>query len=371
VPLCPNIQELVWLGPVPALRFRLLSVPPSIRSLFISAFHYHGSGEDVGIKNEVLTQIIPRLNAPMLTELRLPRATVPSPLVSQLQEQISSLVLRCGPALTCLSPSLPLSEPALLHVMTPPNLRELKIRDQPPPNLPEPMVIMPSIEILGISGASHLQWLSSLNSQHRHIPPTMVNESKTLHSTLRTLTLLSREGLGPATIDQTLTFTHLTTLSIGGSCSGGTCTFDLTDDGIRRLAVALPRLTHLLLGSVECEQNTCKTTSRSLLLLSVHCSGLFYLETHISTEGIILDVEILLGTEDPEVQKLRSRGRCGLESLVVGHTPLVLPAHSDLRLVARRFVDVFPMLKWIFIQEGRRNTWSRVLEQVSELRNNP
>jgi len=363
VPLCPNVQSLDWLSTAPALRFLPLFVPPGIRSLSVSIpSSYRDWDPYAGIASQVLAEIVPRLDGSTLTKLRLPSVDDPLSLTPHVRLQISSLVLRCGPALTSLTPVIPLSEPAILHVMTLPGLRQLKIHSQPPPNVPEPMVILPFLQTLHLSGAFQSQWLSLLNSEHNNISPTtMISGSKTPHSTLQTLILSAREGLGPATINQVLTFTHLTTLNIRGLCVSpwnGTCAFNLTDRDITHLAIALPRLTDLLLGSVLCGRNTCKTTLRSFMSLSVHCSDLSYLQTHINTGDILRDVETLLGTEDPEVRDLRSRGRCGLESLDVGSTPLVLSS-SSLELVAKGLLNVFPMLKEIFTG-ARHDGWSKV-----------
>lgn len=373
-PLCPNIQKLDWLSSIPAFRFFPLFVPPSLRSLLVSTIpSYHHIKE-----SQVLGETISRLRGSTLTELRLSPIAVPFPLTPEIQQQISSLVLRCGTALTSLNPATPLSEPALLHVMTLPNLRELAIHNQPPPTIPGSVTILPSLETLDLSEGLHSQWLSFLDGRHNHIPPTvMIHEPKTPHSTLKTLTLSSRKGLGPATINPTLAFTNLTALYISGSCTApiddGSCTFNLIDDDISRLAIALPRLTRLQLGSARCGRNTCKTTFRSFVSLSIHCNELSCLEIHINTENIARDVEVLLGTGDPDIQNLRSHRRCGLTSLNVGHTPLVLSSLSDLQLVARGLLDVFPMVKKISALDGsrvRHDSWSKVLELILELRDN-
>lgn len=369
-PLCPNIQKLDWLGTTPAFHFLPLFVAPSIRSLSISVVpSNHDGGPDEELQNEVLAEIIPRLDASMLTKLDI----LLSPYV---QEQISSLVLRCGPALASLTISTPLSEQALLHTITLPNLRQLLVRNQLPPNIPESVDILPSLETLDLAGVPHSRWLSFLNNRRNHIlPSAMTSEPTAPHSTLQTLALYNWGGLGSTTISQVLTFTNLTALNIRGPCAApddGPCTFNLADNDITHLAVALPRLTYLQLGTVRCKRTVSKITFRSFLSLSARCGGLSHLGTHIDTENIVRDIETLLRAEDSELRTLLQSGRrCRLESLDVGSTPLALPSRSDLELVAKGLSYVFPILEGILTRGGprwRENTWNRVMELISKLK---
>lgn len=370
-PLCPNVQTLVWSNSVPSLRFLPLFVTPRIRSLSVQTFALN-RGKDTRIESQYLAEIILGLGASTLTRLSLPSFTVSS-LTPQVQQQIASLVLQCGPALTTLHLNVSLPEHVLLHVMTLQNLREWMVRDHPPPKIPKSMVVMPSIKTLDLPGISSSRWLSILQGRHSHIPhTTMTDDPRAPHSTLETLIFSPEEGLGPATINPTLTFTCLTTLDIRGLCassSDGRCRFNLTDDDILRLATALPQLIHLLLGT-PCVWNACQTTFRSLLSLSAHCSKLSTLETHVNTRDIARDVELLLGIENSDTQNLRSRRRCGLSTLSVGYTPLVLD-DTEMELVARGFFDVFPMLRKVRPGlRARDYSWNKVRELVLELKRN-
>ena len=251
-PLCPKIQKLDWLGTTPALRFLPLFFPPTIRSFSISAVHIRDRDKDVGIESEVLAEIIPRLNASTLTRIQISITSLLSPGV---QEELSSLVLRCGPALTSLGITKLLSEPALLHVIAFPNLRELYIHNRPPPNVPEATDIFPSLNRVDLPVVFHSQWVSFIGSQHSRNPgATMTNELRTPHPALQTLVSSALQGgTRPAAISQTPTFTNLTILNAPGLCQGdGTCAFNLTDSNIERLAIALPHLTHLMLGAIRC-----------------------------------------------------------------------------------------------------------------------
>ena len=359
-----------WFGATTTLRFLPLFVTPAVRSFSISVIPLSYSGEsEEELQDKALAEIIPTLDASILTKINIS-------LSPRVQERVSSLVLRCGPALASLTVSIPLSEQALLHVITLPNLRQLLVRNQLPPNIPEPMDILPSLESLDLAGMPHSQWISFLNNRHNRIlPSTTTNKRTTPHSTLQTLALYDWGGLGSNTISQVLTFTNLKTLNIRGSCvvpDDGPCTFNLADGDITHLAVALPHLTYLQLGLVRCKRKVCKITFRSFLSLSVRCGGLSHLGTHINTENIARDIETLLGTEDPEMRTLlQSRTRCRLESLDVGSTPLTLPSRLDLEWVAKGFSFVFPMLEGIFTRgepRGEENTWNRVMELISKLK---
>ena len=361
-PLCPNIQELDWSGRTSALPFLPLFIAPGIRSLSISVAPLDpGDVSDGELQDEALAEIIPRLDPSILVKLDIS-------LSSGVQDRVSSLVLRCGPALVSLTVSIPFSEQALLHVITLPNLRQLSVRNQLPPNIPESTDILPSLETLDLSGIPHSQWISFLNNRYT------ANEPTTPHSTLQTLVLHDWGGLGSSTVSQVLTFTNLKTLNIRESCvvpDDGPCAFNLADRDITHLAVALPHLTYLHLGQVRCKRTVCKITFRSFLSLSARCSELSHLATHISTKTIVQDVETLLGTEDPEMRALLQSGRCRLESLDVGSTPLSLPSRSDLELVAKVFSYVFPMLERIFVRReprGRESEWNRLMELISKLK---
>ena len=370
-PLCPKIQKLDWSGTAPAFRFLPLFFPLTIRSFCISAVRFRDRDKDIGIESEVLAETIPRLNASTLTRVQI---SISSLLTPGVQEELSSLVLRCGPALTSLGITNLLSEPALLHVIALPNLRKLSIHNRPPPNVPESTDIFPSLNRVDLPAVSHSQWVSFIGNHHSRNPrATMINELGTPHSVLQTLVSSSPEGTGPAAIGQTPTFTNLTILNVPGLCTGdGTCAFNLTDNDIERLAIALPYLTHLMLGAIRCGRNACKTTFRSYLSLSIYCGELRCLEIHINTDDILSDIRASLGTGDLETRNPGPRRRCSLRLLDLNSTPLELPSHSDYEFVARGLLDVFPMLMTISVWEGRgrHDMWRRVQRQIFGLRIN-
>ena len=368
-PLCQKIQKLDWSGSAPAFRFLPLFFPPTIRSFCISAIRFRNGDEDVGIENEVLAEIIPRPNASTLTRVQI---SVSPSLTPGVQEEISSLVLRCGPALISLEITKPLSEPAFLHAITLPNLREFSVHNRPPPKVPESTTIFPSLDRFNLTTVFHSQWVSFIGSRpSRNSRTPMTNELGTPHSTLQTLAPFSHGGSGPVAIGQTPAFVNLTTLNIPGLCPGdGTCAFSLTDNDVDRLAIALPRLTYLMLGVIRCGRNACKTTFRSYLSLSVYCSELCYLEIHINTDDILSDIRASLGAGDPEMGKPGPHRKCRLRLLDLNSTPLELPSHSDCESIARGLLDVFPMLVMISVwdEQGRNNMWRRVQQQISRLR---
>ena len=141
-------------------------------------------------------------------------------------------------------------------------------------------------------------------------------------------------------------FRNLATLLLGNGCSRATtCTFDLTDEDISRLAMELPRLRDLSLGT-PCSRNTCRTTVNSLLALSTHCKGLRQLCIHFNTRKLAQDMWDSL--HHPLRHNSHPPSRCPLTALDVGTTPLTAEAlGEDVFPTLAGLLDIFPGLKTI------------------------
>ena len=137
------------------------------------------------------------------------------------------------------------------------------------------------------------------------------------------------------------TFRNLIYLDVTTACHDSQCIFNLNNDDVAELAMALPRLEFLLLGYL-CDKNTCATTVACLLQLSVHCARLESLEIHFNTTNIVDDLKNV--SEDPRFQELHSLQKCALSCLDVHTLPLTLDK-SEFKTVACGMTAIFPNLE--------------------------
>jgi len=151
-------------------------------------------------------------------------------------------------------------------------------------------------------------------------------------------------------------FRNLSTLHLGNGCSREMCAFRLADEDISRLAIQLPGLRHLSLGSV-CPHNTCMTTVNSLLVLSTHCKGLHELSIHFSTRNFARDMKDSFN--NPLRRSSGPPSRCPLSVLDVWLAPLLPEAlGGESFLTLSGLVDIFPRLQKIrFSSHSRLNSW--------------
>ena len=161
-------------------------------------------------------------------------------------------------------------------------------------------------------------------------------------------------------------FRSLVDLHVDVRCSSedgsDECIFKLNDDNITELAMALTQLESLILGR-QCAENICLTTVACLLPISVHCSSkLRRLEIHFNTTNIVNDLRNI--SEDPRFQQLRSRPKCPLTSLHANWIPLELH-ESDLEIVAKGMVDIFPSLTDC---KGIEKSWNELSWKITDLR---
>ena len=300
---------------------------------------------------------------------------------TKFRQEVSAMVLRCGPALNYLDAGVELSEQAMLHVIQLPHLHTLKLAHESPPDITnaflQDTIILPSVHSLTLTTPTAHAWLPFLNDLRWRQPTATTtwghSQSQVqigIYSSLKELYCGCGEVPKRAIVKQALTFKNLTTLEVGRFCPADGCSFDLTDNDLISITKALPRLRKLLLGH-PCWLNTCQTTFKSLLTLSANCVGLTELIVHFNTIDIVEDVKSLLETEDLNVQTPRKGPRCEVTSLPVFLTPLVVDK-PDTEVLARGFLFVFPMLESIPVCPGGRGAasseWLRVSTAISRLR---
>ena len=247
-----------------------------------------------------------------------------------IKDAVSSFACRCGSSLENFGAYVSLSEAAFHHLTQLPNLRSWVAFGEPPRTLP--LVEFPSLEELRLESGA-LPWLHLLAGRgDGEVQNGLRERLRVLHCPEDTpvdLTLLS----------SILPFRHLVGLYVDNRYCHGQCTFGLTDDNVENLAVTLPSLVRLRLGSV-CGYNSCRTTIASLLSISIHCLGLTFLEIHFNTETIVGDVQHLLHEATG-----RGKPRCRLrEDLFFGQLPLQIH-DEDVGTIAMGLVDIFPCLE--------------------------
>ena len=210
-----------------------------------------------------------------------------------LKDSLSSVVLRCGPSFRDFFTLIPLSDAAVSHLILLPHLH---------------------------TGTTPLSWMRG------------------------PLDTLNTENFPEPTIDPSFTsviqsFRNMVYLNVAVVCRNGQCVFNLNNDDVAELAMALPRLEFLL--GYPCCENTCATTVACLHQISIHCAGLQLLGIHLNTIKIVDDLKNI--SEDPRFQGLRSLRKYALSCLDVHKLPLTLDG-SGLETVARGMADIFPNL---------------------------
>ena len=267
-------------------------------------------------------------------------------LETRLTEEISAFILGCGESLQEFNTNLVLSTQAIVHLMKLPNLRIWIVKQGPPQvtdlihhGVPDEAIsLLPSLEVLGLRDKAALEWLSLFGATNNTpwIMPFMTGGS------LPALTYHNPLPINSSLLSKFLPLTNLIDVFFGMECFMQPCVSEFTNQDVERLATALPKLEALTLGTWPCNSNTCPTTVRSLLFLSIHCTKLKYLNIHFRTANLQADVSDLFSYACP--QGLFSRPKCPLEALVMGETfrALDLTGRDALFLVG--ILMIFPSL---------------------------
>jgi hypothetical protein len=93
-----------------------------------------------------------------------------------------------------------------------------------------------------------------------------------------------------------------------------------------------------------CSEDTCPTTVRSLLFLSVHCTKLEYLNIHFRMAS--LQVDMVDTVAYAYSQGLGLYPKCPLETLVTGGMPLQIANHN-ITIISVGMLMIFPSLEKI------------------------
>ena len=284
-----------------------------------------------------------------------------------LTEEISAFVLGCGESLREFGTNLALSNGAIVHLMKLPNLR-VWVTEQEPPEVTELIhhgipdgvtSLFPSLKLLKLRGKAALEWLPLFEAaKSRSSPWIMAGNSLPAlayhHPTL---------PMDSSLLSIFLPFTNLVDVDINMGCFFRPCVSRFTDQDVERLAIALPKLETLSLGGEwPCSADTCPTTIRSLLFLSIHCTNLRSLNIHFRMASLRLDMMDTLGYAYSH--GLHSKPKCVLERLVTGEMYIELSDY-DPALISMGMLMIFPSLT-TFVT--RSPAWGRLEVLVNGLR---
>jgi len=285
------------------------------------------------------------------------------------KDEFSSVILRCGLSFREYDSPVPLSDAALHHLIHLPHLHTWRIHG-PPPTYPAsslPLVFPPLRELTLGKGAAR-GWLPLLRRlEEGTATPQGVTPLSKAKEFLQVLNVEDVSGIntGACFVSKIQCFRNLVDLNAEFYCYDSErrrrqCIFELNNDNVTELAMALTQLEFLLLGHA-CSQNTCLTTVACLLSISVHCNKMEELEIHFNTTNIVNDFKSIL--EDPKFQQLRSLPRCSLTCLGVNRMPLDLD-ESGFDIVAKGMNDIFPSLVHC---NGRREGWGRLTRKFANI----
>jgi len=286
---------------------------------------------------------------------------------AQLKDSFSSVILRCGPSFTDYNSSVPLSDAALDHLIHLPHLHTWHIHGPPPTYSPSSLpLVFPPLRELTLGEGAACGWLPLLRRLEDGASAVQcVTPLSKAKEFLKVLNIEDVSGIniGASFVSAVRCFRNLVRLCVDFNCHDkddrAQCIFELNNDNVTELAMALTQLESLILG-YPCSENTCLTTVACLLPISVHCSKLKELGIHFNTMNIVDDFRNIL--EDPRFRQLRSLPRCPITRLDVCRMPLNLH-ESDFGTVAKGMIDIFPSLKHC---EGFEEGWDELSGEIDE-----
>ena len=256
-----------------------------------------------------------------------------------LQHAMCSLVRRCGSPLRTFETLVPLSETAILHLMQLPNLYSWRTSRGPPKITPE--TIFPSLEQLSLNDLKALPWVQFLASHGQGVSRSdsvSVARPTKVRDVLKSLECPQNTVVDSKLLSFLVCPRNLAVLRVQGGCPrGGDCLFHLTEDDLKKLVAALPRLKSLRLGS-PCGSDACKITITSLMSISAICPDLEDLQTHFDAQNIARDMQRLI-----DGGAGRERAGSKLRNLFIGELSLELDSEGA-ETVAKGLKAIFPHL---------------------------
>ena len=362
----PNLRSIYWeadsWGSTPFLRLFLNPELVDVHIMF--------PGEGQHVYRSAIVSLIPTGN---LTHLRLEFMGDDDP---SLGAVLHNLLDEASETLRSVTLDGELSISVTDKLLQLPNLRYFDVQ-LPRARISPPAVVLPSLEKLDVSYGEAWSWHILENIPNLVLQKLLViftgsspTYLQTLGSSLvnanveRTLTSITctSENIIPLTeagIRPLLSFGRLTKLELVASCTASQCGVKLDDSIISDLAVALPQLEHLGLGSTPCDASTSDVTIASLVALSTNCVNLDYLRLHFNTNDII--------TRGTHKNSQAHKFTCKLRTLSVGFQPLS-PSPNDIFLITLTILHIFPHVENILPAGGN---WNQVVEGIRLFRKVP
>ena len=362
----PALQELSWRIMEPNLPYIDLFSSPHLKRISIYTPLMWANFEAppnilAAIASAVSTLPVP----PVLRSLSIDIRCIAPP--GYFKDSISSAVLRCGPSLTEFTTTVTLSDAAANHLIRLPHLRTWRIEGTPPSYSASslPLVFPPLTNLILGKGAAR-GWLSLFQRLEDGISPRQgVTPLSQVKESLKFLDANDRSGLiiNFSLISPIQIFRNLVSLGVVVFCRDevgeGQCTFGLNDDNVTELAVALPQLETLFLGS-PCADNTCATTVACLLPISVHCLKLRELQIHFNTTNIVDDFKDI--SKNPRFQEFHLLPRCTLSHLQVDRMPLILDKPGS-EIAVEGILNIFPHLGKF---SGVEQSWHDLSKRIAK-----
>ena len=352
-----HLQGLVWSLNETSLPFLLNFLSPHLTKVAITTDELRRPDERVGSWLKLPDEVVPVMRSaikmfpPSIQDICLKLGNGPE---TRLTEEVSAYVLRCGEALRRFATNVVLSTEAIVHLMKLPNLETWATEQGPPQvsdlinhGVPDGVTsLFPSLQALDLRSEVASKWLPLFEVAKGRTPPWIMAGDSLPMICYDDPTL----PIDLSMVSKFLPFTDLVELRIRMECMyGGPCISKLTDKDVERMAIALPKLEALSLGEWPCDSDSCPTTIRSLLFLSINCTKLRYLNIHFRTTVLRADMLDLLG--DARSQGLRSKPRCALRTLVTRNMRLVLFDYDPV-LVSMGLLMIFPSLDMLITSWG-------------------
>ena len=350
--VCPRLQHLTW-------TFAWGSMQQFLSPYLVSVAIF-GDGMESG--DPALTTTISLLPTMYLEDFSLHEM---SPPYTSIHSALSEVVQRLNPCFKRLTTESSLPEPTWKHLASLPKLESLRFSDTPRTEISKFIPhenAFPALERMEIkvdNAHQHWSFLFSLlkSSPLRSVRvttsrrirgvdvPGQVTTAILGAELQRSIDILIFTESDPANftfLSHLAPFGSLKTLTCITKCRwGGQCVSPLTDPDIERLARGLPQLVSLRLGHM-CKRSLHRTTIKSMISLSTHCTSLQYLSLPCNLTNIFEDVKTESGEPD---SRLEIRSPCKLRSLAFRW--LVMPPAEDIEalgIACSALSHLFPRL---------------------------
>ena len=162
--MCPLLQRLTWFSSGNRAFNRILV------SSHLKEFSFLGALADIGVLAD-LASVMMELRTPYLQALAICVPIPKDPILTSLTVALSSAILRCGPSLTSVVISVPLTDAAIRHIMQLPGLTKWDTKGGPPA-VSDLSVLdtFPKLQHLCLRTTEALEWLPFFGADTHRTP---------------------------------------------------------------------------------------------------------------------------------------------------------------------------------------------------------